>query len=483
MNILIFSPVLSHPQHEGNRKRIFTFTKHLQSLGHTIHFVYFTQSGLNRKSFELMLNEWDTLTIINKTKSPRVSSTGYELDEWYQDDIHTIVNNVLETFDIKVVLVNYIMQSKLLEYLPKNVLKIIDTHDIFADRHRRFENKNCRPYTRYSVSKNDEMRALNRADFIIAIQNEEADYFSKVTDVPVKLINHMESKHFINRSYTSLRKIGFIGSGNPVNEHSIQAFLDEYFKHPIANENMQVILAGKICNIMEIDHPNIILKGIVEDLEDFYSEIDVIINPLTFGTGLKIKSIEALSYGVPIISTKIGFEGIESQHEYHQIDTPSEMVDCISSIYESPTKLSELEQLSKSIFNDYEISIKQQIDNVFKSQATDKDFNKQDIMHCIRKKEAIIYQQHKQSQITAFNQKEYEKKIKQQQDQINDLKKIKKQHEAQINDLKKIKKQQQALMGLISETTKLSLMKHPFKKYKTYKAMLKTYFKIRRTQK
>ena len=53
----------------------------------------------------------------------------------------------------------------------------------------------------------------------------------------------------------------------------------------------------------------------------------------------------------------------------------------------------------------------------------------------------------------------------------------------EIQDLKKSEKQQQVLMDLIRETTKLSLMRHPIKKYKAYKSMLKAYFNIRRIKK
>ena len=202
MNILIFSPVRSHPQNEGNGKRIFTLTKYLQKLGHTIHFVYFTQSGLDKKSFDAMQNEWDSLTIIHKTNSIRKSTEGYALDEWYQEDIHPIVNEVIDLFGIDAILVNYIMQSKLLEFVPDNVLKIIDTHDIFGNRHLHINAHFSHEYTWYSVSKTDEARALNRADIVLAIQNKKAEYFSSIVDRPVKVINHYETN--VKREIESL---------------------------------------------------------------------------------------------------------------------------------------------------------------------------------------------------------------------------------------------------------------------------------------
>jgi len=456
MHILIFSPILSHPQNEGNCKRIFTLTKYLQTLGHTIHFVYFTQSGLSKKSFDSMLNEWDTLTIIEKTKSYKVSTTGYKLDEWYQDDIHIIVNDVIETFEINVLLVNYVMQSKLLEYVPKNILKIIDTHDIFADRHTIYNNKNCRPYTWYSISKEDEIRALNRADTIIAIQKEEADYFSTVTNVPVKLINHLESKHFLNRSYSSLKKIGFIGSGNHINDHSINEFLKKYITHPISHTDIQIIIAGKVCDKIKVQHENIILQGIVENLKDFYNEVDLIINPLTFGTGLKIKSIEALAYGVPIVSTKVGFEGIGTQHPYHKLNSISEMIDSIHNINITPSDLTILGELSKKIFETYEHNVKYEIENLFENYVHSEVYN--DMHEKMRNKNTIITKLYRQTQMLKFSIHKHE-------------------HErAQVTQANNL------IFKSIRSMIRTSIIKNPLKKYRAYKTMLETYFKIRKSQ-
>lgn len=51
--------------------------------------------------------------------------------------------------------------------------------------------------------------------------------------------------------------------------------------------------------------------GAVADVADFYREIGVLINPVTTGRGLRTKVIEAVAYGCPIVSTKLGREGID----------------------------------------------------------------------------------------------------------------------------------------------------------------------------
>lgn len=52
--------------------------------------------------------------------------------------------------------------------------------------------------------------------------------------------------------------------------------------------------------------------GHKENLHNEYAEAAVVINPAWIGTGLKIKTIEALSRGKPLVTTAKGIEGLPS---------------------------------------------------------------------------------------------------------------------------------------------------------------------------
>jgi glycosyltransferase involved in cell wall biosynthesis len=52
------------------------------------------------------------------------------------------------------------------------------------------------------------------------------------------------------------------------------------------------------------------LLGEIADITAAYAQAQVVLNPLRFGTGLKIKSVEALSYGRPLVTTSVGAEGL-----------------------------------------------------------------------------------------------------------------------------------------------------------------------------
>jgi glycosyltransferase involved in cell wall biosynthesis len=59
----------------------------------------------------------------------------------------------------------------------------------------------------------------------------------------------------------------------------------------------------------------IVALGYVEDLASLYRECRLFVAPLTEGGGIKIKILEAMARGIPIVTTAIGAEGIVGADE------------------------------------------------------------------------------------------------------------------------------------------------------------------------
>lgn len=322
-NILIFSPIFTHPIVGGNIARIHNIALELKKQGHKIHFVYYElftyeMYGITQgyTHIEAMKNTWDSITIIPSNKSPfnaPQNGTYFEIDEWLND-------NVIHQFDeqfknkIDIVICNYIFTSKVLEYFP-NALKILDTHDKLADRHIEQQKLGIKPDFFYTTQE-EEKKACERSDVIIAIQDDEKKYFQNLCpDKKVITISHIEDEKFLNKSYGELKDIGFLGSFSSMNIESLKDFL--YISGGLEflqKNNINLHLAGGICNYFKEDIPNIIKHGYVEDVREFYNSMDCMIAPMTNGAGINIKTIEALSYGVPILGTKLGFRGTEATH-------------------------------------------------------------------------------------------------------------------------------------------------------------------------
>jgi glycosyltransferase involved in cell wall biosynthesis len=89
----------------------------------------------------------------------------------------------------------------------------------------------------------------------------------------------------------------------------------------------QLILAGRgsraFIRALGSRNPRIQALGFVEDLGPIYRECRLFVAPLTEGGGIKIKILEAMARGIPVVTTPIGAEGIvDSDEEAITIATP-----------------------------------------------------------------------------------------------------------------------------------------------------------------
>ena len=71
---------------------------------------------------------------------------------------------------------------------------------------------------------------------------------------------------------------------------------------------------------------NLRVHGFVEDLDEFWNNADVFIVPLLSGGGIRVKILEALNYGIPVVSTTKGCEGLPYVYGEHLMatDDPAE---------------------------------------------------------------------------------------------------------------------------------------------------------------
>lgn len=63
--------------------------------------------------------------------------------------------------------------------------------------------------------------------------------------------------------------------------------------------------------------PGLELHCDVPDLGDLYQKATVALVPIRYGAGTKLKLLEAFGYGVPVVSTSLGCEGVPVQHGEH----------------------------------------------------------------------------------------------------------------------------------------------------------------------
>lgn len=65
------------------------------------------------------------------------------------------------------------------------------------------------------------------------------------------------------------------------------------------------------------DAPEVTVTGYVERIEDELERADLCVVPLLRGTGTRVKILEAWAFGVPVVSTAVGADGLDAKDSVH----------------------------------------------------------------------------------------------------------------------------------------------------------------------
>jgi len=261
-----------------------------------------------------------------------------------------------------VVLVNYVFLSGVLEGLPPHVHRVIDTHDRMSGRLELYRDIGATPGFFYTTVEQERL-ALGRADTVIAIQDIEAAYFRQQGAACVEVIGHLPPKREASKAPSERLRVGFLGSANKFNVASLAALLEEMQHRD--TPRLELVIGGGVCGRVESCSAGVTQLGFVEDPVDFYKQVDVVIVPLLVGTGLKIKTVEALAFGKPVVSTRVGFEGLRAEHAYHQCGDLAALMDALQGIEQDPGELHALTAASARTFEMLQAATTATLDRLF----------------------------------------------------------------------------------------------------------------------
>ena len=112
--------------------------------------------------------------------------------------------------------------------------------------------------------------------------------------------------------------LGFLGSMDWMpNIDACESFLDEIFPQVLAQRpdcRLTVIGRNPPASLRGRASGQVVITGTVEDVRPHVQGCHAIIVPLRAGGGTRIKIYEAMAMGVPVISTRIGAEGLPVVH-------------------------------------------------------------------------------------------------------------------------------------------------------------------------
>jgi glycosyltransferase involved in cell wall biosynthesis len=327
--ILLVAPVPTHPSTTGASARVRHMAEALLSLGHEVHFLHLQQTL--RAGDTAMQHYWherlhrfrslSPASFVGRARRKLVRLVGMTfhlnlpVDSYFDPEAGRCLRSLLTTGGFDAVILSYVFYSRLFESAPGAVRKLIDTHDVFSDRFRLYR-AHGQANEFFSTGKAEEKKALDRSDAVLAIQQWDAEHFRSLTTRPVVVVGHLAAP-LTDAQPTggpgeSARAMLFVGGPMGINVHAVTWFIDRVLPDVRRRvPDAELWLVGGIGSRIGSRAPGVRRFGFVDALGDLYRRAAVVINPQQFGTGLSIKSVDALLYGRPLVTTVSGARGLE----------------------------------------------------------------------------------------------------------------------------------------------------------------------------
>ncbi len=236
--------------------------------------------------------------------------------------------HVLAENDIDVVQVESI---HLMNYLPviraarSRPIVVCDWHNIESDLMRQYAEREQglarKTYARRTarLMNEFEIKALNEFDGHIVVSEQDAERLRQMNPQARILVieNGVDVSYYASEQSAGKKRIVFVGS------------MDYH-----ANIDGAVNFARNIWPVVRKQKPELVftivgrdpspevralsskdgveVTGSVDDVRPFYREAIAAVVPLNVGGGSRLKILEAMAAGVPVVSTKLGAEGLDS---------------------------------------------------------------------------------------------------------------------------------------------------------------------------
>lgn len=172
-----------------------------------------------------------------------------------------------------------------------------------------------------------ELEYLNEIEGIIAITKNDRDLFVKNgVKTPITVIPTSVKGNYSAPNY-DLNDFYFLGAMDWLpNKEGVDWLINNVVK---GNDiPQQIHIGGKSLKRNEINENNIVCHGEIKKAKDFIDQHGICLIPLISGSGLKIKLLENMALGKPIITTSTGANGIDVVDRKHVLiaNTPDEFI-------------------------------------------------------------------------------------------------------------------------------------------------------------
>lgn len=342
MKILFLTNLLPYPLDNGGKIKTYNILKAL-CIEHTVDLLCFYENESDKKYVNNVKELCNEVYCFNKKLTTRknkkemickaflslFSKYSFGLYKFQDKGMQKKIDEIKDNYDC--IYIDHLQLAVYLDNFKNTNHKIIlDQHNCESVIMKRYydEEKNIIKKMffkfEYLKLKKFEKNTMKIVDRIITLSKEDMNEMISIADISEErflilpiIIHNDFTKDISKVSLENKIKVMFLGTLTWYpNVQGIKWFLDEVLEE--LNDDIELYIVGKDPDNDIIEKSkkfnNIKITGYVDDVNDYFDLCDLMIVPIFIGSGMRVKILEGLAKGIPIVSTSIGCEGIQVEH-------------------------------------------------------------------------------------------------------------------------------------------------------------------------
>jgi len=375
MRILMISPYLPWPLYGGGPVRIFNILKELSQRGHQIILLAGHTNNktlrpdhkLNQfceKVYLYKLPSWNRFEFILRSI---FSSQPYPALKFQNDSLKENLNRLLLNQNFDLIWVNLLILVNTLPYtLIRDIPVVLDQQEceelVYQGYLREGNWKERLPALINLIKiKRFEQKVLPQISAILCVSEKESAFMQSRVPRQVKVWtvpNGVDEEFFRLGSPLENKKNYIILCSNLSVRRNIDAaiwFTKKIFpkiREQIPDAEFWIIGSYPTSEIQQLNLiSGVHVTGTVNEIRNYYLKGKVFVAPYRFGAGTKLKVLEAMAMGLPIVATEVGCQGIDVINGQHLLiaNTETEFSERVIELLQNPQLAQKLSAAGRTL--------------------------------------------------------------------------------------------------------------------------------------
>ncbi|QBD82022.1 glycosyltransferase [Ktedonosporobacter rubrisoli] len=396
MRVLVLTQVVVYPADAGPKVKTLQVLRHLAAQ-HEVVYCTFVRSEQEEQDAQ-KLREICQRVVTVPMKRSRVSDVYFMLESLATGDsfilrrddraeMQAMVRQLLQEEGIEVL---HVDQLNMMRFVPPDWsgTVILDEHNAVWQVVERLRKGSRNPVMRWllgrevEIVRRQEGAACRRASAVLAVSEQDQNKLAEVAGsaVQIEVIPITVDVQRFAATYEARKpqpyRLFTIGTMFwPPNSEGVAWWLREGYAHlrtlcPAVTYDIVGARPPHSLQTLAEQNPGVHLHGYVADTEPFWTGSSALAVPILSGGGVRVKILEAMAMGVPVISTTLGCEGLAVRDGEHLLiaDSPQDFAQACARVLQDPQLARSLAHNARQLMLDrYDASVAlTKLDSVYK---------------------------------------------------------------------------------------------------------------------